>query len=427
MAKKKIYELDPHSSIVDSDVTPISATASGNAEKSTALELKTYIKTGLTTADVTTSTDKNYVTDAQLTVIGNTSWTNSGNQVWDWVTITWAWTVWDPFVAVWGWTGDVIAPATNTDSYIPQWNWANSKTLKNWLAVVTTLGTPWANTNIPTEAAVRAAIVWAWGGDVSWPASAVDNNIAVFDWITGKIIKDWWATVASKVTANTAITGATKTKITYDTKGLVTAWSDATTADIADSSNKRYVTDAQLTVIWNTSWTNTGDQTLPTRDSLGLDTDDSPQFAGIELWNASDTTITRTSSWQIAVEWVQIPSTSSTHTLTNKRVAPKVTTITSHATPTLNYDLYNCISITAQAEAITSMTTNLSWTPTDFEKLLVRIKDNGTARAITWWASFEAKGVALPTTTVVSKVLTVWFIYDSVTSKWWCVAVANEA
>ena len=63
----------------------------------------------------------------------------------------------------------------------------------------------------------------------------------------------------SKVDENAAITGATKTKITYDSKGLVTAGADATTADIADSSNKRYVTDAQLVVIGNTSGTNTGD------------------------------------------------------------------------------------------------------------------------------------------------------------------------
>jgi hypothetical protein len=33
----------------------------------------------------------------------------------------------------------------------------------------------------------------------------------------------------------------------------------------------------------------------------------------------------------------------------------------------------------------------------------------------------------LPTTTVISKVLTVGFIYDSVTSKWGCVASVQEA
>ena len=55
--------------------------------------------------------------------------------------------------------------------------------------------------------------------------------------------------ISGKLDKNTAIVGATKTKITYDAKGLVTAGSDATTADIADSTNKRYVTDANLTKV----------------------------------------------------------------------------------------------------------------------------------------------------------------------------------
>jgi len=40
-----------------------------------------------------------------------------------------------------------------------------------------------------------------------------------------------------KVSTNAPITPATKTKITYDTKGLVTAGADATTSDIAEGSN----------------------------------------------------------------------------------------------------------------------------------------------------------------------------------------------
>lgn len=67
-----------------------------------------------------------------------------------------------------------------------------------------------------------------------------------------------------KVDENAAITGATKTKITYDAKGLVTSGADATTADIADSTNKRYVTDANLVVIGNTSGTNSGNETAST-------------------------------------------------------------------------------------------------------------------------------------------------------------------
>ena len=29
--------------------------------------------------------------------------------------------------------------------------------------------------------------------DVAWPSSATNEHLAVFDWTTGKLIKDWWA------------------------------------------------------------------------------------------------------------------------------------------------------------------------------------------------------------------------------------------
>jgi len=75
------------------------------------------------------------------------------------------------------------------------------------------------------------------------------------------------------VVKNSPITGATKTKITYDSKGLVTAGADATTADIADSTNKRYVTDANLVTIGNQSGVNTGDETTATiKTKLGITT-----------------------------------------------------------------------------------------------------------------------------------------------------------
>jgi hypothetical protein len=87
-------------------------------------------------------------------------------------------------------------------------------------------------------------------------AGAVDNT--EFSYLNG-VTSAIQTQLDSKVDENAAITGATKTKITFDAKGLVTSGADATTADIADSLNKRYVTDAQATVIGNTSGTNTGD------------------------------------------------------------------------------------------------------------------------------------------------------------------------
>jgi hypothetical protein len=103
-----------------------------------------------------------------------------------------------------------------------------------------------------------------------------------------------------------------------------------------------------------------------------------------------------------------------------------VTTIASSATPTINTDNCEAVTITALATAITSMSTNLSGTPANFDRLLIRIKDNGTARAINWGAAFVASGVALPTTTVASKVTTVEFLYDSVKAAWGCVASVVE-
>ncbi len=147
----------------------------------------------------------------------------------------------------------------------------------------------------------------------------------------------------------------------------------------------------------------------------------------IELGHANDTTLSRSTSGVLAVEGIVIPSISSTNTLTNKRNTPRITTITSSATPTINTDNCDCVTITALGAAINTMTSNLSGTPNNFDRLLFRIKDDGNARAITWGASFEACGVALPTTTVVSKRLTVGFIYDGVSTKWACVASAQEA
>lgn len=100
-------------------------------------------------------------------------------------------------------------------------------------------------------------------GAVIGPASATDGNVALFDGATGKLLKNGFAP-STKLDANGAITGATKTKITYDAKGLVTAGADATTADIADSTDRRYCTDAQKVIISNTSGTNSGDETLTT-------------------------------------------------------------------------------------------------------------------------------------------------------------------
>ncbi len=118
-----------------------------------------------------------------------------------------------------------------------------------------------------------------------------------------------------------------------------------------------------------------------------------------------------------------VVGTSDTQTLTAKRVTKRTGNTTSSATPTINTDNVDQYLLTAQTADITSFTTNLSGTPTEGQTLIISI--TGTAaRAITWGASFEASTVALPTTTVTTARLDVGFIWNSVTSKWRCVAVA---
>lgn len=128
---------------------------------------------------------------------------------------------------------------------------------------------------------------------------------------------------------------------------------------------------------------------------------------------------------QTAIEEVdsEKASLTGTETLTNKRITRRIDGTTSSATPTINTDNVDEYQLTAQAEDITSFTTNLSGTPTNGQKLIISITGTG-ARAITWGSSFESSTVTLPTTTVSTNRLDVGFEWNTVTSKWRCIAKA---
>lgn len=68
-----------------------------------------------------------------------------------------------------------------------------------------------------------------------------------------------------------------------------------------------------------------------------------------------------------------------------------------------------------------------SGSPVNGAKLIIRIKDNGTARALSWNAIYRAMGITLPTTTVANKTTYVGFEYNSADSKWDGIATAQEA
>ena len=121
-------------------------------------------------------------------------------------------------------------------------------------------------------------------------------------------------------------------------------------------------------------------------------------------------------------------SLTGTETLTNKRINPRLVTATSYTTDTgTSLDVSTCDQFEITAQAGDLKFNNPSGTPVGGQKLIIRIKDNGTARALTYDTQFRAMGNALPSTTVVNKTLYMGFIWNATDSKFDLVAVANEA
>lgn len=219
--------------------------------------------------------------------------------------------------------------------------------------------------------------------------------------------------------SSTSITDATTTgKALLTTTDASTA---RTTLGVAYGTTSTTVcvgNDSRLSDTRNVANTNT----VTVKDANLTVQDDSDTTKQLQLQLSGITTGT-TRTLTVPDASTTIVGTDTTQTLTNKRITPRIGTTASSATPAIDVGLYDQFNITALAAAITSMTSGLSGTPTDGQKLLIRIKDNGTARAITWGASFVASGAAaLPTTTAVSKTHLVGFIYDSTAAKWVCVA-----
>lgn len=103
---------------------------------------------------------------------------------------------------------------------------------------------------------------------------------------------------------------------------------------------------------------------------------------------------------------------------------PAIQSVTSSATVTPTF-ADDQVIITAQAAALNLA--NPTGTAADGYGISIRIKDNGTARAITYGTQYRAIGVTLPSTTVISKTLYLGMIYNSADTKWDVVAVAQEA
>jgi hypothetical protein len=154
---------------------------------------------------------------------------------------------------------------------------------------------------------------------------------------------------------------------------------------------------------------NTGDQTLPVKNTgaeINTGTDDA-KFATAK--SIADSSIVLSAKVQ---------------TLTGKRITQRVVTTTDDSTAVIDVDVTDVYELTAVANATTFSTTG---TPTDGQKILLRFKDAGVAKGLTWDAIFVIIGVVLPTTTVAGKWHYVLIQYNTAAVKWHAVAVSVQA
>lgn len=123
---------------------------------------------------------------------------------------------------------------------------------------------------------------------------------------------------------------------------------------------------------------------------------------------------------------VTIPSVAVTGgTIASTRIDPRdvtATTATSLTPSVANADIY---AYTALASALTINAP--TGTPTNGDKLIFRLLDNGTPRALTWDATYTVIGVTLPTTTTASKTTYVGVIYNAFNTRWDVIAVTTQA
>lgn len=134
-------------------------------------------------------------------------------------------------------------------------------------------------------------------------------------------------------------------------------------------------------------------------------------------------TLTRLAEFmEIALDFV---GQSQVQTLSNKTIVKRVVaaaTTSGAIEPTAQTaDVYVIAGLTDAVSILEP-----SGTPTHGQQLILRIKDNGSSRALTWAGAYRPIGGTLPITTTTSKTLYVGCIYNATDDAWDVVAISQE-
>lgn len=194
--------------------------------------------------------------------------------------------------------GSVVGPDANTDGSIPQWDGADSKTLKDGLSVVTSVGSPGADTSIPTEKAVRSALSGFGDGDVAGPESSTDNAVTRFDGTDGKTVQSSLVTVDDSGSVN--IPSGQTYKIngedhTHPISGGVGICFEATAKPVANGEYS-FLLPYAMTIAANCSGSSFYNKTNPSAEVVVSIKQNGTEFAtltvssgGSPIWAATET------------------------------------------------------------------------------------------------------------------------------------------
>lgn len=150
--------------------------------------------------------------------------------------------------------------------------------------------------------------------------------------------------------------------------------------------------------------------------SSGLDADTLDGNHAAAFYLASNPSAYITLASLIWSNITSTPTTLSGYGITDAApLDPRVQSVTSASTvtPTSTND---AVRVTAQAAAV--QFANPTGTFAELQGFVIRLKDNGTARAITWGSDYRAIGATLPTTTTANKTMYIPVVYNSTDAKW---------
>ena len=343
-----------------------------------------------TTANISPSTNRNYVTDVQAGVLSNTSGTNSGDETTSTIKTKLGITTLsgsntgDQTISL---TGDVLGTGTGSFSTtVNSIGGVSSSTISNFDSRIS------SNTNSITTNTTDIA--------------TLNSNLS---------------------TKQTGYTNLTSIGTLSNTAGYLKnngsgafSYITPTTADISPSTNKNYVTDIQAGVLSNTSGTNSGDETSSTiKTKLGITdpaisgnnndaiqiltgTVGSGELLFKDLYDINASLFDDKASLSASQNNFTGDVKAKTYILTNPS-----TTTASTATTTINLATGNVLEV-----FLTSNTT-LSFTNPRIGTYIIKIKQDGTGGRVVTFPTMKWADDAVPTITpTANRTDLVTLIYD---------------